>query len=626
MATTARAPSPPPAPGWLDSLDLLLSPSAQHGHALSLGELLDELNGWLKIDRSRRQWTLNRRSLGEEVEATCKLLGSKLRKAIGKALPDACKAIRDLSRIDAPALTEQHFVLDAFTALGKALASDAAVLAAWQDLLDEVQSQGPSLIKSEQLTVVLASCLELRDVDSKSCFSELRRTFGGSPAGPNRSAAYRDDSALATAETALLDNSDRILLAVPTPMHCVVWLQYEFARIHEFVHQTGDVTFFTANWALPNARQDDGQDFLFRDEMRAVLREYDDWWTDKGPDEPHSFVVARVDLGVRMTRGAIKAGDELVDLLVAVATAQSGGIRWRRTGTAFLAVDGTGFGLEMVATRSEPTTSYYGMEITSETLGTRASELAQTMTTRPLPAEIREAIRLISEAGLERSYETAFGVTQNLHARTAVAQRNHAFEHIAAWGRYSARELEHEVTQYWARSAWEHEMGTIIERAIRLSWDQPRIQDLNSTLHPGGYGQPLMFPIAHDHQKEIVALLPTAVERERLRWLMKGMRDPAHYLLIERSYQTEDTLGLDRLRRVRNALVHGNPVTPAVVKSVADIAVRRSNHALNLAVEAFNAGISLDQLLTADRNIFEGTHTSLEFGASWLDLWAAATL
>jgi hypothetical protein len=102
------------------------------------------------------------------------------------------------------------------------------------------------------------------------------------------------------------------------------------------------------------------------------------------------------------------------------------------------------------------------------------------------------------------------------------------------------------------------------------------------------------------------------------------MRDAAHYRIIERAYQAEDTLGLDRLPRVRNALVHGNPVTPAVVESVADVAVRRSNHALNLAVEAFNTGVSLDQLLATERLEFDSMHTSLEAGTPWLEIWAAA--
>jgi len=105
---------------------------------------------------------------------------------------------------------------------------------------------------------------------------------------------------------------------------------------------------------------------------------------------------------------------------------------------------------------------------------------------------------------------------------------------------------------------------------------------------------------------------------------MKGMRNAAHYLRIARSYEAEHTIALDRLRRVRNAVVHGNPATPAVVRSVSDVAIRRSNHALSLALEAFNQGISLDELLAAARAERDVLRSQLNGGKTWLELWEAA--
>jgi hypothetical protein len=611
-------------PSWLNSLDLLLSRDVQYGEALPLEDLFEEIDGWLTVGRSQVQWTLNRRSLAAEVEASCRVIGKSTRKAVGPPLRFARKAMRELVRQEAPTFAEQQLVSRAFCDLRLAMTAGATLLAAWDDLLQEIRSQGVSNVRAEQLTVLVGSCLEMRGVESKSRFSELRRAFGASPIGPNRWPAPAVDDR-SEAETAFLRKAEAILLPMPVPARCVVWLQFEFARLPDFVFQAGDMTFFEAPWALPNARDDEGQPFLFRDELRVVLQDIDDWWADNGPEHPHSFVVARVDLGYRMTRGAIAAGEEMVNLLLAAATVQTGGIRWRRSGTAYLVVDGSGAVKQRVAPKTGPTTTYYGMDITTEVLGTTALDLAATMSTRPLPEEIKEAIRLLSEAGLERSYETAFGVTQSVHARTAVGHRNHAFEHISAWGGYSERELEKEITTHWARSAWEHEMGIIINNAIRDRWDQPGVQNMNSVLHPGGYGKPLLFPVADAHQKELIDLLSTRIERERLRWLMKGMRNAAHYLTIERSYEAEHTIALDRLRRVRNAVVHGNPATPAVVWSVSDVAIRRSNHALNLALEAFNEGISLDELLAAARAARDSLRSQLYGGTTWLELWEAAT-
>jgi hypothetical protein len=610
-------------PSWLNSLDSLLSRRVRRGNALPMKELLEEIDEWLKAGRSPERWSLNRRSLAAEVEASCRLIGPSTRKAVGQPLRLAKKVMRDLVRQGEPTFADQQLVARVFCDLRLTMTTDITLLAMWGDLLQEIRSEGASDVRAEQLVATLGSCLEMRGVESEVRFSELRRVFGPSPIEPTAwPASAVEDRAVAEAE--FLANAKAILLPIPVPKHCVVWLQFEFARLPDFVFQAGDMTFFEAPWALPNARDDEGLPFRFRDELRAVLQNVDDWWTDNGPEHPHSFVVARIDLGYRMTRGAIAAGEEMVNLLLAAATVQTGGIRWRRNGTASLVVDDVGAATQWVAPKTGSTTSYFGMDITTEVLGTTALDLAVTMSTRPLPEEIKQAIRLMSEAGLENSYESAFGVTQSMHMRTAVGHRNHAFEHISAWGGYSEHELEKEITTYWARSSWENEMGSIVNNVIRDRWDQPGVQNLNSVLHPGGYGKPLLFPIAATHQKELIDLLSTRIERERLRWLIEGMRNAAHYLKIAKSYEEEHTIALNRLRRVRNAVVHGNPATPAVVRSVSDVAIRRSNHALSLALEAFNKGISLDELLVAARAEHDSLHSQLNGGKTWLELWQPA--
>ena len=73
-------------PGWLNSRDLLLSRHVRRGNALPLKDLLEEIDGWLKVERSPRQWTLNRRSLAAEVEASFRLIGKSMRQAVGQPL------------------------------------------------------------------------------------------------------------------------------------------------------------------------------------------------------------------------------------------------------------------------------------------------------------------------------------------------------------------------------------------------------------------------------------------------------------------------------------------------------------------------------------------------------------
>lgn len=63
------------------------------------------------MGRSHVQWTLNRRSVRAEVEASCRLIGTSTRKAIGQPLRLARKAMRELVRQEAPTFAEQQLGL-----------------------------------------------------------------------------------------------------------------------------------------------------------------------------------------------------------------------------------------------------------------------------------------------------------------------------------------------------------------------------------------------------------------------------------------------------------------------------------------------------------------------------------
>jgi hypothetical protein len=51
-------------------------------------------------------------------------------------------------------------------------------------------------------------------------------------------------------------------------------------------------------------------------------------------------------------------------------------------------------------------------------------------------------------------------------------------------------------------------------------------------------------------------------------------------------FDLERPLLLDRLRRVRNALTHGNPVTDAVLQSVTDLSNYLAHAALQVALDS----------------------------------------
>ena len=75
----------------------------------------------------------------------------------------------------------------------------------------------------------------------------------------------------------------------------------------------------------------------------------------------------------------------------------------------------------------------------------------------------------------------------------------------------------------------------------------------------------------------------------------------------------------NRLRRVRNALTHGNPATPTAIASVTGFAVYLADYALDRALDAFASGGSLEDRVRRDVASEADLRAELRAGVRYVD-------
>lgn len=584
------------------------------------------MQGWLERS-STKSWDLNRKSLRLELDSSLPLMGAQLRRIVQPALTAYNKNASLILNESAPSRAMQREVLDLGMQLRTALRTTEALSASWDDLLDQIQSPSVEPSKCMGLFQCLRGLLELAGIDPRSRLREVRVHLTGQHFEILARRHARENGEQTHAQMPPVRERIRSagdeLLRPPRMAHCVAWLQYDSAQVPEFIFEAGHVTFFDAPWALPNARLADGQGFAYKAELQAVLEEEQNgWWTDKGPEASTSFVIARVDLGTHNVESALKRAEANVQSLLAVATTWSGGIRWRRAGPALLIADGEFASSSRRAGPPKDFVDTLGIGITRDEIRDQIPKLAEAMTHSALPSELEEALRLLAEAGSEHSRESTFGNVRNLHERSAIVLRDQAVEHVAAMAGLTVHELDTELMIVWAYSKWLNDTGYGVDALLDRTSHQEATRELRTRVTGSEYGQRLMLDQASACEAELLALCDTDLNRRRLRSDLKGVRNASHYLRVTEGHERTFFLLMDRHRRVRNSLVHGNPVHPRVVSTVVHAAVLRSDQAVKLALSAFTQRMPLAKLLAENRADTEASLYTIRSGTSWLDMWA----
>jgi len=559
---------------------------------LPLPDAVDEVDGWLR-HRREGAWALraNRAGLVEELARSAAGVGPGATAALGGSLAGFVGAFREVAIVARPSPTQRHAALAAGGLLRASIATPGVLCAVWADLVGAVQTGGPHDAAMAQVHL-LVGALRLSGHDVEALLKRLGRVLvneavavAETQASLGLAASPADWSLLfgrsaAASVTERLEWCESSIARPPAVGRCIAWMAFRDAEVTT-VLASGPCHFFNAEWAMGNASSADGQDFVGRRELQ------DDMFGPPDPGPGEQVVLARVDLGWRAPAGAMRAAADLVGGLTDIACLRSGGARWLPYGWEMLLLDGRRVTSRVFAT-DEVVAGWprpYVRDRTSAELAAIGGRLGAVLAASPMTPDLSEAVRSATEA-------------ESADLRSKIVLYDRVTELVAAnAGAEDAVELRRLITATWPVASWRADIFQAMNCALdagRRASGQRHAAELAKEIRkptPNG-GWTLDLVKTADRVGELVELLD-GTDGLGAAEILDTLRDPPAYVAYVERRRQECALLCDRLRRVRNALVHGNPIQVRTVRTVAAIAEHIASAALSEALAALMDGHDL---------------------------------
>jgi len=564
----------------------------------------------------------NARSLWVDVEVGLAMCGPAF---LGLFHPTGAAVVESLRRVVAGSRAHRGSDVNALGEVARRaegmLRTPSLRVSAWHDLTDAARADPPDLTVIEDRVALLNAILAAAGIDPGPLFGRLANVLN-----PSTSAESCELSA------ALVDCTDEqrvhagaALLHEPAPTgHCVAWLTFAAARLPGFVLEMGPVTFFDADWCISNALGPPGQVFPYRDELARVIT-YDHERDADSNAGRHDEVLVRVDLGHRSPYGSREEAAALVHAVVGVVANRTGAPPWRRAAFSCLVVDEKVWTYSWGPTDQPLSTEpdYYGMNGAAEAFADYQPELAGLLSTGTLPTDVAEALRLIGEAGQVDSRENALNRTATIAEQTVVVLQIAAVERLAAYGGMTGEAFQSRLATGWPVARYRQKVVQAVEWCLLdVGGGNPLFHRV-VTFRSGR--RHLNLVAAYEARAELIAACSGLFERARARAVLAtvGDADATHRLLS--AFAAEADVLNDRLRRCRNGLVHGNPVSADSVVSVRPLSRFMVDVALDDAIRSIadNQPMS-EQVEDRDRRR-QVTMAAIGEGTSFHRLWMTAS-
>jgi len=586
---------------------------------LPLAVLVDEVDRW-RGHASDESWKrkANRVSLSSDLQASAAAAGTHLAQSIASELrpyQECLQQVADIRTISADRFRE---LTDNGAALRAALATPAALLAAWQDVLAASQSPTADTESLNWALTCLEAMIESTQRSSKQTLQDARSILDPDP----RLAGFNPDAP--TARTPLdvrLRLAADVITALPVPRHCIAWITYGSARLSGTA-DFGPFTFYEIDWAAPNALNDDGQAFCHRDELRSLLKQNHISPPGETKERPYQ-VLARVNLGVRSPHNALDDADAMIQVLLRIAGNRSGGTAWQRAGSACLLFDGhAALCTDTAGLYVSDEVDHHGQNIMADALAEYGPSIAEGLSRAQMPPDLADALRLLGEACDVDSRKAILTGRSTIDRKTVLVLEDAAFEHIASYGRMSGDDLERSILVTWPHARWSSQVNAAINVCLRSDEVSSTALHRRIITHQP-WETRTSFLEASRLTGELLALCRDPLKRRFAEKWLTSIRDAALCLDLHRQHERDRDFLRERLRRTRNALTHGNPVHPAVIDTVRDLSTYRVNAAFGLALEMFSTSGSLDAALHARAEEHKRLVDHLTRGVSMFDQWCA---
>ncbi|WP_460848554.1 hypothetical protein [Nocardioides ultimimeridianus] len=617
-------------PLWVKSLVSSLDRRHRRTTVLPLTVAVEEILNWVKLASGPDAWVRanNRRSLRCDLEQSTAALGDSLGAEIGSPLRlfvDAFGRLRSASKDvlrTPPGMRTAQVWVDverSAEALLTSLGTDTAVAATWDDLVKIAQNAAPADQAHHSIADLLFDQLRRRGLDPDRTFQQsvsmlaYGRSPDGDPVGEND---MSPGERLAGA---------RAIVCAPASVNStVVWLGYQGPAVQGVT--AGPVTFFNAQWAVPNSHPD-GQAFPHKDELSALVQQGGLFKVARQPDDKSGVdSLVRVDLGDTTAAQAARRAVDIVETIMNVAIYRGGGSRPRLAQSAVLH-DGQPHAFSFVASRhpTEFPDDRYGARMTAEAIRQFGPRIASAVARDELPPFLAAALEAQTTAEHPFSRDMMLRQPSEADIRAVIPLTDRVVQHIAAHAAMKPEDLFATLGMWWPHQRWLTDVSRAVHMCIApLGGDpeQRRLRDeLSALLYSAEAHWPFLLAVA-ERREDLLAVCRVESDRDWIERIFISVSDHAEYSALVESHQRERDVLAARRTRTRDALVHGNPAGFRVIESVRDFAEYLSGWALNLGLESYTNGTLFVSVLQTGTDEFEAMSAGADaasYWQSWLD-------
>ena len=450
--------------------------------------------------------------------------------------------------------------------------------AAWRDIVNGVNSGVPEKLLEDRVRLLFALLAAAHlDADEDRRHLHWLIEDGGVPL------SERGEGKAPPSTAKRLADGEDYVGRVAASGNCVAWVALEGTRLPEFVMEAGPVTFFVAEWAVPNAELDEGQVFLHRDELREIAA-----YSFIDIPKDNNVVLARVELGHRPAAGALDEAWRRAMFVAGYATLSARSDPWPKRGWYCLDIDGhRSHGWFAPDELFRERTTFQIERIGFELAATARGVAAQSTWSSP---ELMEAVDCANEA-------------RGADVRNRNILRWRVLEMVAAYaGVDDVNGLLELLQGQWARDA----LGSRPVRAIiwtllgvpqsSSQWERARALNLDLLKHHLGGRMEVLVQKVVAQSTDLLKVARTELDRQSLGRHLDVLRSSAATVNRLAELDREEELLYRRTRRVRNALTHGDPITIEAISSVDNYLMYMTEFALQEAVTAPTGKPLLDVL------------------------------
>ena len=609
-------------PGWLKSL--VSSLDRRHGVStvLPLAIVVDEIMQWIELASGVDAWkkAANRDSLDRDIAQSVASIGSHLRAHISPELAAFRAAFAALTSSSNVVLSQPPgalrtdpawaALLTAASDLLSALNTDDAVCGSWDDLVEAAKDRTLDHREYRPIVELLFEQLQHRGVDAEATFRGLVSVmaFGRDP----------DAIPLGEVETLYSDRLDnaRAYVGIPAAIEPVaVWLGYKEPAHVQLT--AGRVSFFEPRWAVPNA-EPGRQEFDHKEELWEIIKDGITFRVPEQAEEEREVeTLVRVDLGNTTATGALERAVAIIDVIFSVALHRSGGIRPQLAEQVVVrSGQPASSGVRAVWKQTAIPDDTYGAQMTSEAIEEHGPRIADALAREELPRFLAAAIEVQTTLDHPFSRDMALRKPSEADISSVIPLSDRVVQHVAAHAAMDPNDLFPFLGEQWMHARWLNDLQRAAGMCLLGGGERRELHhELTVEWLSSQPKQPWILLLA-DRAADFISLCRLEHERAWIERMFASISDHARYSALIAEYKAEGEVLERRRRRIRNALMHGNPATFPVVKSVREYAEFLSASALNLALESYLDNTPTASMLAARTAEFVAM-TGGQDAASW---------